>query len=145
MSIATVICGVWALTRIFSVILAGGVGKNGSTVAVSFIKQKNKIQSEMYSFENKCALCIEMNKLYLVHVNETININNRKAKKFFWIIYKYHGQRQSLKKPKQLLVSNIVMDHSHSLYYSAAFLLHFWQQFLSNFWLFGTSLGCSIR
>lgn len=83
MSIATVICGVWALTRIFSVILAGGVGKNGSTVAVSFIKQKNKIQSEMYSFENKCALCIEMNKLYLVHVNETININNRKAKKFF--------------------------------------------------------------
>lgn len=35
MSVATIICGVWSLSRIFSVILAGGVGKNGSTVAVS--------------------------------------------------------------------------------------------------------------
>lgn len=35
MSVATVVCGVWSLTRIFNVILAGGVGKNGSTVAVS--------------------------------------------------------------------------------------------------------------
>lgn len=35
MSIATIICGIWSLSRIFSVILAGGVGKNGSTVAVS--------------------------------------------------------------------------------------------------------------
>ncbi|XP_031640939.1 cholinephosphotransferase 1 isoform X1 [Contarinia nasturtii] len=33
MSVATVVCGVWSLTRIFSVVLAGGVGKNGSTVA----------------------------------------------------------------------------------------------------------------
>lgn len=36
MSVATVVCGVWSLTRIFNVVLAGGVGKNGSTVAVSF-------------------------------------------------------------------------------------------------------------
>ncbi|XP_031640941.1 cholinephosphotransferase 1 isoform X3 [Contarinia nasturtii] len=34
MSVATVVCGVWSLTRIFSVVLAGGVGKNGSTVAL---------------------------------------------------------------------------------------------------------------
>lgn len=36
MSVATVVCGVWSLTRIFSVVASGGVGKNGSTVAVSF-------------------------------------------------------------------------------------------------------------
>lgn len=42
MSIATIICGVWSLSRIFSVILAGGVGKNGSTVAVSVNKQTTK-------------------------------------------------------------------------------------------------------
>ncbi|XP_055314569.1 choline/ethanolaminephosphotransferase 1 isoform X4 [Sitodiplosis mosellana] len=33
MSVATVVCGVWSLTRILNVVLAGGVGKNGSTVA----------------------------------------------------------------------------------------------------------------
>lgn len=35
MSVATVVCGGWSLWQIVSVILAGGVGKNGSTVAVS--------------------------------------------------------------------------------------------------------------
>lgn len=32
----TIVCGIWSLSYIFSVVLAGGVGKNGSTVAVSF-------------------------------------------------------------------------------------------------------------
>lgn len=35
MAVMTIICGVWSLWHIFSTILAGGVGKNGSTVAVS--------------------------------------------------------------------------------------------------------------
>lgn len=54
MSVATVIGGVWSMTRIFSVVLAGGVGKNGSTVAVSLYKKtktksnrtKNRIQNK---------------------------------------------------------------------------------------------------
>lgn len=46
MSIATVVCGVWSLTRIFSVILAGGVGKNGSTVAVSLLKENTTTRTE---------------------------------------------------------------------------------------------------
>ncbi|XP_065370593.1 cholinephosphotransferase 1 isoform X3 [Calliphora vicina] len=29
----TIVCGIWSLSHIFSVVLAGGVGKNGSTVA----------------------------------------------------------------------------------------------------------------
>ncbi|XP_037944990.1 cholinephosphotransferase 1 isoform X4 [Teleopsis dalmanni] len=33
LSLATIVLGFWSLTYIFSVILAGGVGKNGSTVA----------------------------------------------------------------------------------------------------------------
>lgn len=35
LSLMTLVCGIWSLWFIFSVILAGGVGKNGSTVAVS--------------------------------------------------------------------------------------------------------------
>lgn len=46
MSIATVVCGVWSLTRIFSVVLAGGVGKNGSTVAVSLLKENTTTRTE---------------------------------------------------------------------------------------------------
>nr|XP_036231090.1 choline/ethanolaminephosphotransferase 1 isoform X6 [Bactrocera oleae] len=33
LSLMTLVCGIWSLWFIFSVILAGGVGKNGSTVA----------------------------------------------------------------------------------------------------------------
>lgn len=33
LSLMTIVCGIWSLFYIFSVILAGGVGKNGSTVA----------------------------------------------------------------------------------------------------------------
>lgn len=33
----TIVCGLLSLTYVFSVIKAGGVGKNGSTVAVSLI------------------------------------------------------------------------------------------------------------
>lgn len=36
MAIMTIICGTWSLIPFFSVIRAGGIGKNGSTVAVSF-------------------------------------------------------------------------------------------------------------
>lgn len=43
----TVVCGVWSLTYIFSVILAGGVGKNGSTVAVS-LRYKKKIKKNNF-------------------------------------------------------------------------------------------------
>lgn len=35
LSITTIVCGLWSLSYVFSVIHAGGVGKNGSTVAVS--------------------------------------------------------------------------------------------------------------
>lgn len=45
MSIATVVCGIWSLTRIFNVILAGGVGKNGSTVAVSLLRHQQNLQN----------------------------------------------------------------------------------------------------
>lgn len=45
MSVATVVCGVWSLTRIFNVILAGGVGKNGSTVAVS-LSEQHKVKTQ---------------------------------------------------------------------------------------------------
>lgn len=41
MSIMTVVCGVWALSVTLRIIHAGGVGKNGSTVAVSQQKQFN--------------------------------------------------------------------------------------------------------
>lgn len=63
MSVATVVCGVWSLTRIFNVILAGGVGKNGSTVAVS-LQPNNKVknttfETECIVFKNKCILCIQ--------------------------------------------------------------------------------------
>ncbi|XP_037947270.1 cholinephosphotransferase 1 isoform X5 [Teleopsis dalmanni] len=37
LSLATIVLGFWSLTYIFSVILAGGVGKNGSTVAIPII------------------------------------------------------------------------------------------------------------
>lgn len=35
MGLMTIVCGLWAMSHFVSVILAGGVGKNGSTVAVS--------------------------------------------------------------------------------------------------------------
>uniref|UniRef100_A0A1A9WIS2 diacylglycerol cholinephosphotransferase n=1 Tax=Glossina brevipalpis TaxID=37001 RepID=A0A1A9WIS2_9MUSC len=35
-SLMTIICGIWSLSYISSVILAGGVGKNGSTVALRY-------------------------------------------------------------------------------------------------------------
>lgn len=44
MSLATFICGIWSLFRIFRVILAGGVGKNGSTVAVSLKQVSHRDQ-----------------------------------------------------------------------------------------------------
>jgi len=34
-AVTTIVCGLLSLTYVFSVIKAGGVGKNGSTVAVS--------------------------------------------------------------------------------------------------------------
>ncbi|XP_053966405.1 cholinephosphotransferase 1 isoform X2 [Anastrepha ludens] len=37
LSLMTLVCGIWSLWFIFSVILAGGVGKNGSTVAIPLI------------------------------------------------------------------------------------------------------------
>lgn len=37
MSVMTTVCGVWSLSQIFNVIRGGGIGKNGSTVAVSLI------------------------------------------------------------------------------------------------------------
>lgn len=36
--VGTFICGTWSLYYAFSTIFTGGVGKNGSTVAVSFYK-----------------------------------------------------------------------------------------------------------
>lgn len=36
MAAMTIVCGFWSLWHIGAVILAGGVGKNGSTVAVSY-------------------------------------------------------------------------------------------------------------
>ncbi|KAM7344519.1 choline/ethanolaminephosphotransferase 1 bbc isoform 4-T4 [Cochliomyia hominivorax] len=33
----TIVCGIWSLSHIFSVVLAGGVGKNGSTVALPIV------------------------------------------------------------------------------------------------------------
>lgn len=47
----TIVCGIWSLSHIFSVVLAGGVGKNGSTVAVSFAKE-NKFKTKKK--KNKC-------------------------------------------------------------------------------------------
>ena len=38
--IMTFVCGSWASVHIFSTILGGGVGKNGSTVAVSPLKRR---------------------------------------------------------------------------------------------------------
>ncbi|XP_053966404.1 cholinephosphotransferase 1 isoform X1 [Anastrepha ludens] len=37
LSLMTLVCGIWSLWFIFSVILAGGVGKNGSTVAIPIL------------------------------------------------------------------------------------------------------------
>uniref|UniRef100_A0A1B0B7F4 diacylglycerol cholinephosphotransferase n=1 Tax=Glossina palpalis gambiensis TaxID=67801 RepID=A0A1B0B7F4_9MUSC len=37
-SLMTIICGIWSLSYISSVILAGGVGKNGSTVALPIME-----------------------------------------------------------------------------------------------------------
>lgn len=66
MSVATIICGAWSLTRIFNVVRSGGVGKNGSTVAVSLTtnktKQKFQQQKNVFNFfyqssnfKKKCA------------------------------------------------------------------------------------------
>ncbi len=41
MTIMTVVCGVWALSVTLRIIHAGGVGKNGSTVAVSQQEKQN--------------------------------------------------------------------------------------------------------
>lgn len=41
--VMTVVCALANLYSMFSVIFTGGVGKNGSTVAVSLIKQKNEM------------------------------------------------------------------------------------------------------
>ncbi|TMW46025.1 hypothetical protein DOY81_008895 [Sarcophaga bullata] len=37
LSLMTIVCGIWSLSHIFSVVLAGGVGKNGSTVALPIV------------------------------------------------------------------------------------------------------------
>ncbi|XP_039451896.1 cholinephosphotransferase 1 isoform X2 [Culex pipiens pallens] len=40
MSVMTIVCGSWALLQFFAVIQAGGVGKNGSTVAIGGVDVK---------------------------------------------------------------------------------------------------------
>lgn len=69
MSIATVVCGVWSLTRIFSVVLAGGVGKNGSTVAVSFQITPNN------NYNNKTSRQIRKTKKKLARNSKEPNRN----------------------------------------------------------------------
>lgn len=55
MSVATIVCGVWSLTRIFKVVRSGGVGKNGSTVAVSEKKNKTKSKKKLFWETTECA------------------------------------------------------------------------------------------
>lgn len=47
----TFVCGFWASIHIFSTILGGGVGKNGSTVAVSFWQLTLSLREARSSFK----------------------------------------------------------------------------------------------